>query len=54
MIMNVKMLLSLVESMPIAQTRWEVISACVCLASNPAMVKKLSYLMMEPSAWVSY
>ncbi|KAM6077688.1 adhesion G protein-coupled receptor L4 isoform 3-T4 [Theristicus caerulescens] len=54
MIMNVKMLLSLVESMPIAQTRWEVISACVCLVSNPAMVKKLLYLMMEPPAWISH
>lgn len=48
MIMNVKTLLSLVESMPIAQTRWEVITVPVCLVSNPATVNKLLYLMTEP------
>lgn len=54
MIMNVKMLLSLVENTPIAQTLWEVISACVHLVSDLAMVNKLLYLMMEPPVWVSY
>lgn len=53
MIMNVKMLLSLVESMPTAQTRKEVITVRVCMVSNQAMVNELSYLMMEPPAWVS-
>lgn len=54
MIMNVRMPLNLVESMPIAQTQWEVITVCVCLVLNPAMVNKLLYLMMEPPVWVSY
>lgn len=54
MIMSVKMLLSPVESMPIAQTQREVITARVCLVSNPAMVNKFLFLMMEPPAWVSY
>lgn len=54
MITSVKMLLSLVESMPIAQTQREVITARVCLDSNPAMVNKFLFLMMEPPAWVSH
>uniref|UniRef100_A0A8B9TDC6 Adhesion G protein-coupled receptor L4 n=1 Tax=Anas platyrhynchos TaxID=8839 RepID=A0A8B9TDC6_ANAPL len=54
MIMNVKMLLSLVENTPIAQTLWEVISACVHLVSDLAMVNKLLYLMMEPPVWISH
>lgn len=54
MIMSVKMLLSPMESMPIAQTRREVTTARVRLVSNPATVNKFLFLMMEPPAWVSY